>query len=88
MDDRLLDAHCGVLMSFRCLAWRSYFQLVKSSWDPRLPENCGDGYVFDIIGPLPWALSFLICPLPIVRKLHTSTRHKLALGGTFLVRAL
>lgn len=66
-------------------------QPVKSSWDPRIPNNCGNRYIFNIIAPLPWILTdfaILICPLPMVWRLHTATRHKIALGGIFLIGAL
>ena len=66
-------------------------QPVRSSWDPRVPNNCGNRYVFNVVGPLPWILTdfaILICPLPMVWRLHTTTRHKIALGGIFLVGAL
>ncbi len=66
-------------------------QPVKSSWDPNLPNDCGNRYVFNIIGPLPWILTdfaILICPLPMIWKLHAPTRHKLALAGLFLIGAL
>lgn len=66
-------------------------QPVRSSWDTRVPNNCGNRYVFNIIGPLPWILTdfvILIWPLPMVWRLHTTTRYKMALGGIFLVGAL
>lgn len=66
-------------------------QPVRSSWDPRVPNGCGNRYVFNIIAPLPSILTdfaILLCPLPMVWKLHTTTRHKVALGGIFLVGSL
>ena len=64
---------------------------VESSWNPDVPAHCGNQYLLNIIDPIPWILTdfaVLLAPLPMVWTLHTSTRHKAALSGLFLIGGL
>ena len=61
---------------------------LNSRWDSSIPAHCGDVVALNQASPIPWIVTdfaILLCPLPMVKKLHMPTRQKVALAALFLI---
>ena len=61
---------------------------LNSRWNPMIAGHCGDQVALDQGSPIPWIVTdfaILLCPLPMVRKLHMPTRQRVALACLFLI---